>query len=156
MHSVRELTIPASGDLAALADLFDLYRVHYGQAAEPGRSAPWLADQLQTGRLKVFVAERNSAMVGFATVAPIPASLRLGHWWQIRDLFVAPEQRHLGIALALLEAIRTAAEASGALRLGLQTEADNAAALSLYREAGYTSVMGYQGLTLPLDGSRRA
>jgi ribosomal protein S18 acetylase RimI-like enzyme len=105
--------------------------------------------------LTVFVAEQSSAMVGFATVAPIAASLRLGHWWQIRDLFVAPEQRRVGVARSLLEAIRAAAEASGALRLGLQTEADNAAALSLYRAAGYTSVTGYQGLTLPLDGSRR-
>jgi ribosomal protein S18 acetylase RimI-like enzyme len=149
--SVRPL--PASGpfDLLALAGIFDAYRSHYGQAAEPERSASWLADQLETGRLNVFVAEQTSALVGFVSSVQLPASLQLGHWWQIRDLFVLPEHRRHGIALALLDAVRTAAETAGALRLGLQTERENVAALALYRRAGYTPVDGYRGLVLSLE-----
>jgi ribosomal protein S18 acetylase RimI-like enzyme len=79
--------------------------------------------------------------------------LRLGHWWQIRDLFVLPEHRRRGVALSLLDAVRSAAEESGALRLGLLTEEGNQTALALYRRAGYVPVTGYRGLTLPLTTS---
>jgi GNAT superfamily N-acetyltransferase len=131
-----------------VAGIFDAYRGHYGQAVEPERSASWLADQLETGRLTVFVAEQAGAIVGFVSSVQIPASLRLGHWWQIRDLFVLPDHRRQGIAMALLDAVRTAAETAGALRLGLQTEEQNVAALALYRRAGYEPVNGYRGLEL--------
>ena len=153
MYSVRQLLAPLPAEVEALAGLFDLYRGHYREGVEPGRSASWLAHQLQVGRLNVFVADQDSAMVGFATSVQIPASLRLGHWWQIRDMFVLPEHRRRGVALSLLDAVRSAAEESGALRLGLLTEAGNQTALALYRRAGYVPVTGYRGLTLPLSSS---
>jgi GNAT superfamily N-acetyltransferase len=153
VYSVRPLLTPLPGDLEALAGVFDLYRSHYGMAVEPGRSVSWLAHQLHAGRLQVFVAEEDSAIVGFATSVQMPASLRLGHWWQIRDVFVLPDHRRQGIALSLFAAVRSAAEASGALRLGLQTERENKPALALYRSAGYAPVSGYRGLTLPLSAS---
>jgi ribosomal protein S18 acetylase RimI-like enzyme len=137
-------------DLAALARIFDLYRSHYGQVVERGRSVSWLAGQLETGRLNIFIAEQSSAMVGFVSSVQIPASLGLGHWWQVRDLFVLPDHRRQGIALDLLDAVRSSAQSAGALRLGLQTEEDNEAALALYRRAGYMPVDGYVGLVLPL------
>jgi hypothetical protein len=43
-----------------------------------------------------------------------------------------------------------AAISAGALRLVLQTEADNTSALRLYAESGYTTLEGYRSLTLPL------
>jgi GNAT superfamily N-acetyltransferase len=150
MYSVRPLPTPTPGELEALAGIFDAYRSHYGEETEPGRSASWLAHQLQTARLNSFVADDGSAIIGFATSIEVPATLRLGHWWQIRDVFVLPEHRRRGIAVALLDAIRAAADASGALRLGLQTEDGNDAALALYRRAGYVAATGYLNLTLPL------
>jgi ribosomal protein S18 acetylase RimI-like enzyme len=80
----------------------------------------------------------------------VPASLRLGHFWQIRDLFVLPNRRRVGVGRALLDSIRAAAIAAGALRIVLQTEADNIPALRLYAETGYAVVKGYCSLTLPL------
>lgn len=80
----------------------------------------------------------------------VPASLRLGHFLQIRDLFVLPRRRRLGVGRRLLDSIREAATATGALRIVLQTEADNAPALRLYAENGYSAVEGYRLLTLPL------
>ena len=41
--------------------------------------------------------------------------------------------------------------ASGALRLVLQTEDDNDAALRLYADSGYAMIKGYCSLMLPLD-----
>jgi GNAT superfamily N-acetyltransferase len=140
------------GELDALARIFDAYRSHYGETIEPDRTASWLAVQLRADRLNAFVADDGSAIVGFATSIEVPASLRLGHWWQIRDVFVRPEHRRQGIAVALLDAVRSAADASGALRLGLQTEEGNEAALALYRRAGYVAAPGLRSLILPLSG----
>jgi GNAT superfamily N-acetyltransferase len=80
----------------------------------------------------------------------VPASLRLGHFWQIRDLFVLPAHRRLGVGRTLLDLIRAAAIRAGALRLVVQTEADNTPALRLYAVSGYTAVEDYCSLTLPL------
>jgi ribosomal protein S18 acetylase RimI-like enzyme len=88
-----------------------------------------------TSGLRVFVAEDNERFVGFAITMEVPASLRLAHVWQIRDLFVLPTHRRLGAGRALLASVRAAAIASGARRLVLQTEDDNDAALRLYAAA---------------------
>ncbi len=74
------------------------------------------------------------------TTAVIPASLTLRTAWLIRDLFVDPNQRRSGAARALLLHVIETARAEGALRLSLQTEPDNAAALSLYGSLGFTQV----------------
>lgn len=153
MVLVRPLLSPTPREVERLAGVFDLYRSHYGEAVEPGRSESWLASQLEEGRLGALVAEDLDGVVGFLTWVGIPASLRLGRYWQVRDLFVVPEHRRRGIALSLLDAVRSAAEAAGALRLALQTEQENHEALALYRRAGYTPVTGYRALVLPLPPS---
>lgn len=148
--SVRILTAPTRSEIEELAEVFDQYRAHYGEPSDASRSGSWLEQCLGTGRLRVFVAEDGGKVVGFATTMEVPASLRLGHFWQIRDLFVLPTHRRLGIGRALLASVRAAAIASGALRLVLQTEADNDAALRLYSDSGYASISGYSTLMLPI------
>src|SRR6266571_2253618 len=144
--SVRQLTSPSVREDEALAEIFDQYRVHYGQTADVEQSARWLVDNLGAGRVRAFVAEDRARLVGFATTVQVPASLRLSHFWQVRDLFVLPQHRRLGIGRALLGAVRSAAAASGALRLVLQTEEENDPALALYAEAGFVAVVGYRAL----------
>lgn len=151
--STRILATPSDSELAALAQVFDRYRVHYGQPSDHARSRDWLERCLVTGRLHVFVAEEDTDIVGFATTIDVPASLSLGHFWHLRDVFVVPTHRRLGIARALLASIHTAAVEAGALRVVLQTEADNRPAIRLYEESGYTVVKGYCSLTLPLAPS---
>ncbi len=153
MHaaSVRILTAPARSEIEALAEIFDRYRAHYGEPSDAARSRWWLEQCLAAGRLRVFVAEDGGKVVGFATTTEVPAPLRLAHFWQIRDLFVLPTHRRRGIGRALLASVRAAAIASGALRLVLQTEDDNDAALRLYSDSGYALVNGYSSLMLPID-----
>ena len=115
----------------------------------------WLGENLGTGRLRAFVAEDDERFVGFATTMEVPASLRLAYFWQIRDLFVLPTHRRLGVGRALLASVRAAAIASGALRLVLQTEDDNDPALRLYADSGYAMIKGYCALVLPLDPEPR-
>jgi GNAT superfamily N-acetyltransferase len=103
----------------------------------------------------VFVAEESGRFVGFAITMEVPASLRLSHLWQIRDLFVLPTHRRLGVGRALLASVREAAIASGALRLVVQTEDDNGPALRLYAESGYAPIKGYCSMKLPLGPEPR-
>jgi GNAT superfamily N-acetyltransferase len=152
--SVRALAAPARRELEALAEIFDQYRAHYGEAPDASGSAYWLDENLGTSRLRVFVAEESGRFVGFAITMDVPASLRLGHFWQIRDLFVLPTHRRLGVGRALLASVRTAAIASNALRLVVQTEDDNDPALRLYADSGYTLIESYCSLMLPLRPDR--
>ena len=147
--SVRALLVPTRGEVEALAEIFDQYRAHYGEASDASRSASWLHENLSTSRLRVFVAEESARFVGFAITMDVPASLRLAHFWQIRDLFVLPTHRRFGVGRALLASVRAAAIASSALRLVVQTEDDNDPALRLYADSGYALIKGYCSLMLP-------
>jgi GNAT superfamily N-acetyltransferase len=153
--SVRALATPTRREIEALAEIFDQYRAHYGEASDAFRSAFWLDENLSTGRLRVFVAEDSARFVGFAITMDVPASLRLAHFWQIRDLFVLPTHRRLGVGRALLASVRAAAIASSALRLVVQTEDDNDPALRLYADSGYALSKGYCSLMLPLGAEPR-
>jgi GNAT superfamily N-acetyltransferase len=153
--SVRALDAPTRRELDALAEIFDQYRVHYGEASDASRSACWLDENLSTSRTRVFVAENSGRFVGFAITMEVPASLRLAHFWQIKDIFVLPTHRRLGVGRALLASVRDAAIASGALRLVLQTEDDNEPALRLYADSGYAPIKGYCSLMLPLSPEPR-
>ncbi|MCY7372511.1 MAG: GNAT family N-acetyltransferase, partial [Spirochaetaceae bacterium] len=79
-----------------------------------------------------------------------PASLSLSLFWALRDLFVTPEHRRGGVGRALVDAVAADARAGGAVRVGLQTEADNHAALSVYRGAGFEELTELRTLILPL------
>ncbi len=147
---VRALGAPMGSEIGALAEIFDQYRAHYGEGSDKSGSARWLDANLSTSRLRVFVAEGSGTFVGFAITVEVPASLRLAHFWQIRDLFVLPTHRRLGVGRALLASVRAAAIASGALRLVVQTEDDNHPALRLYADSDYTPIKGYCSLVLPL------
>lgn len=148
--SVRPLVSPSSSEVEALAEIFDRYRSHYGERPDESPSRHWLEQCLETGRLRAFVAEDGAQTVGFVTTTEVPASLRLAHFWHVRDLFVLPTHRRSGIARALLASVRAAALDSGAIRLVLQTEKDNEAAIRLYEDSGYTLVRGYCWLMLTL------
>jgi len=153
--SVRALAAPTRREIEALAEIFDQYRAHYGEAPDAFRSASWLDENVRTSRLRVFVAEESVRFVGFAITMDVPASLRLAHFWQIRDLFVLPTHRRLGVGRALLACVQAAAIVSSALRLVVQTEDNNDAALRLYDDSGYALIKGYCSLTLPLGPEPR-
>jgi ribosomal protein S18 acetylase RimI-like enzyme len=131
--------------------LFDDYRVHYSQPSSPESTGSWLHDQLAQHRLVVAAAIRSDQVCGFITVAVIPASLMLGTAWSIRDLYVAPHHRRTGIAYALLRHVIHNARAAGALRVSLQTEANNASALKLYTTIGFKPVSDLELLNLVVD-----
>jgi GNAT superfamily N-acetyltransferase len=147
--NVKE-TVPGDEGFASFVDLFEQYRVHYGQPADAARSEAWLVEATTTGPMRAYLARVDGAAAGICLIAICPASLTLGEFWMVRDVFVAPQWRRSGIATALLDVVGAAATERGALRLTLQTEDDNAAALRLYERHGFQPVTGLRHLTLPL------
>lgn len=143
--------VPASGPLfGQAAALFDAYRAHYGQARTPEATGRWLREQVARGRLRIDAATEHGEVRGIITSAVVPASLTLREFWLIRDLYVDPAYRRRGIGRALLGHVAGVARVAGALRLSLQTETVNAAALHLYASCGFRSVGDLRSLTLTL------
>jgi GNAT superfamily N-acetyltransferase len=139
---------PAFGDVAGL---FDDYRVHQGEPPAPHLVCDWLAEQVAHHRFSVAAAIDGDRVCGIVTTAVMPASLMLGTFWWVRDLYVAPGFRRRGVARALLQHVIDEAGAAGALRVSLQTEAGNGPALTLYAAAGFRPVTGLELLSLPID-----
>src|SRR5215469_13900394 len=148
--TVTALTKPTAEQLAGVAEVFDQYRGHYGQPVVAGQTLAWLSDHTSHRRLSVFVAHAGEDLAGLATTVVVPASLRLGCSWQLRDLYVVPGARRRGAARALVGPVRRAATAAGAIRLSVQTEPSNIAALQLYRTSGFVPVEDIQILALSL------
>jgi len=133
---------------AAYVGLFADYRAHYGAGEpEPGACDRWLRTHEAT--VHCYLA-RAPEPVAMAVVVVSPASLRLGVFWQLRDLFVAREARRRGVGRAVVTSVATDARAAGALRLALQTESSNAAAQALYHGLGFEDVAGYLQMMLTL------
>jgi GNAT superfamily N-acetyltransferase len=148
--TVTALTEPDADQLAGVAEVFDQYRRHYGQPVVAEQTLAGLTDHTSHRRLSVFVAHMGEDLAGLATTVVVPASLRLGCSWQLRDLYVVPGARRRGVARALVGAVRQAAIAARAIRLSVQTEPGNIAALQLYRTSGFVPVEDIQVLALPL------
>lgn len=152
---LRVTTCDIGESLAAASVLFNQYRHHYGEPPDAdGRTIGWLTEMLQSKMLSVYTAfvdsSKDALPVGLATGHAVPASLAMGRFWQLRDLYVLPGSRRRGVAVALIGAVREAALAAGATRLSLVTEQDNRAALDLYRGLGFRHVEGLASLSLDL------
>jgi GNAT superfamily N-acetyltransferase len=150
-------TVPGDDGFQSFVEAFDRYRVHYGHAADLDRSQAWLTEATTTGPMRAFLARVDGVAAGICLIAICPASLSLGEFWMVRDVFVDPQWRRTGVAGALLDAVRAAAVERGALRLTVQTEDDNASALRLYERYGFGPVTGLRHLmqALPPTGHGR-
>ena len=154
-EALRVTTCDTDETLAAAAVVFNQYRRHYGEPPDADeRTIGWLTDMVRSHMLTIYTASVDPAAdaspIGLATGHAIPASLVMGRFWQLRDLFVLPGSRRQGAAAALVGAVREAALAAGATRLSLVTEPDNQAALGLYRKLGFRPVDGLASLSLDL------
>lgn len=155
-QSTRVVRVQGSDSgLLDLSVLFDKYRRHYGQPPDELGSRAWLQARVLSGGLHCFLASDGVTSVGMAIAVSTPASVRLGHFWQLRDLYVDEGHRGRGVGRDLLANVCDAASADGALRVSIATEAENAAALHLYSSMGFEPVRGYVSMMLELPGPRR-
>lgn len=93
---MRVTTCDTEPTLRAAGRLFDQYRQHYGQppAGDP-RTTDWLTEMVRSGMLTVYTAALDptgdAPPIGLATAHVVPASLAMGRFWELRDLYVLPE-----------------------------------------------------------------
>ena len=123
--------------LDALVPLFDAYRVFYRKPSDPEAAQAFLSDRLGAGDSVLFLARLGDEAVGFSQLYPLFSSVRMRRVWLLNDLYVAPEARRQGVAVALMDAARDYAASTGAVALQLATEHDNTDAQALYERLGY-------------------
>jgi len=144
------------GDLDALAPLFDAYRQFYRRPADPVRARAFLQERLTLRESVIFLAERRTGdraeALGFMQLFPGFSSVAARRLWILNDLYVAERARNLGIGRALLEQAREHARVTGACRVTLSTEADNAHAQHLYEDFGFQRDPDFH-YALPVDAA---
>ncbi|WEK45736.1 MAG: GNAT family N-acetyltransferase [Candidatus Andeanibacterium colombiense] len=139
-----------SGDLDAVADLFDLYRQFYKQSSDlPGAKA-FLAERMERDQSVIFLAEYAGAALGFTQVYPSFTSAGMAPIFILNDLFVVPEARGSGVGRALLCHTAEFARGEGATRLVLSTATDNLTAQAVYERAGWERDDGFLTYRLTL------
>ena len=124
-------------DVPRVAQLFDAYRVFYGQDSAKDAAERFIAERIARGDSAIFVAEVGGKIEGFAQMYPSLSSVAMGPIWVLNDILVSEDARHHGVAGALLERAHEFAGESGASRLTVSTARDNRAAIALYEKHGW-------------------
>ncbi|MCZ8236286.1 MAG: GNAT family N-acetyltransferase [Inhella sp.] len=144
---------PTMADVAAIV-------THVGDPAVFGgllqmpypTEAAWrqrLEDTMKLGATDLMlVAERDGELVGLAGLHGAGTSPRRAHARTL-GLWVVPHAHRQGVGSALMQALVDVADRwIGALRLELTVNADNAAAIALYRRFGFELEGTHRGYTL--------
>lgn len=95
-------------------------------------------DEVADGRGAFFVARCAGEPVGCGAVRLLDAETA-----ELKRMYVAPSTRGSGVGRRLLAALEQEARALGARRLVLETGIRQAAALALYRAAGFAPIPLY-------------
>ncbi|HEY8606757.1 MAG TPA: GNAT family N-acetyltransferase [Noviherbaspirillum sp.] len=139
------------GDAEVIAPLFDGYRQFYAQAPDPALALSFIRERLALLESVIFLAEDASGRVlGFTQLFPSFSSVGARRIWVLNDLFVDSAARGTGVGRALLDAARTHAALTGALRIELATAHDNPAQ-KLYESQGYLRETGVLHYSLAVD-----
>lgn len=144
-------------NLEQLVPLFDAYRVFYEQASDVELARAFLSRHFSEQTSVIFLAlsdkdgDEVAQGIGFSQLYRSFSSVAARHLWILNDLYVAPSARRQGVARQLMEAARAFAKADGALRLVLETAADNVQAQTLYDNLGYSKEQGVCHYALALE-----
>lgn len=93
----------ASGDVDAIAPLFDEYREFFTKKPDLAVSREFLAQRIQRGESVVLAAFEGGAAAGFLQLYPLFSSWYAKRQWFLSDLFVLPTFRERGIGKRLVE-----------------------------------------------------
>jgi GNAT superfamily N-acetyltransferase len=137
MAGAANIRRAGAGDLDALASLFDAYRQFYRQPSDLEGARAFLAERIACDESVIFLAEDEGGPLGFTQLYPSFTSGRMARIYILNDLFVTPQARGKGVAMALLRQAAEFGRGEGAVRLDLSTAIDNAAAQALYEREGW-------------------
>ncbi len=149
---MRFQIVHAGGEhLNQLAPLFDAYRRFYGKSSDLVAARHFLRERmLQMQSMLLLAIDDDGNGLGFVQLYPSFSSVSLAPVLILNDLYVAAAARRCGVARALMEAAHGHGRQLGALRLQLETGADNRSAQALYESLGWTRDPNWH-YSLPLE-----
>ncbi len=146
--TVRQATIH---DLDIVVPLFDGYRQFYGEPADLELARRFLRERLQQQDSIVLLAiDEEGRGIGFTQLYPLFSSVRAGRTYLLNDLFVVPDARRAGVAVALMREATDFARAMGARGMSLSTAHTNMPAQRLYESLGWKRDEHFREYNLPL------
>ena len=142
---------PASpDDLPLLVTLMAEFYAESGFPLNCAHASAALAVLLADERLgSIWIMEAEAAPAGYVVLTLCFSMEYGGMAGTVDDLFVRPAFRKRRLATQALATLREHCEQRGVRALHVETGDDNAAALAVYRNAGFTPTQR-QFLTLPL------
>lgn len=127
-----------AADQATLARLLSDMQAHYGSPDPPGGASEVARLLTREGEHLPFalLAERDGAVLGFATLTPVLYGGAYQWLLFLKDLYVTEQARGLGIGRALLVAMARIAIEQNYCRIDWTTDATNEGAQRLYDRLG--------------------
>ena len=131
------VTLADSSSIPELANLFNQYRIFYGEETDIQAATSFLKSRFNNKDSVILIALENFQMGGFIQLYPSFSSVGMERIWILNDLFVDHKFRRKNIAKNLMEAARKHAKETGALRIDLATQVSNLYAQNLYESLDY-------------------
>ncbi|MBE9462840.1 GNAT family N-acetyltransferase [Dyadobacter subterraneus] len=131
--------------LSRLAEIFNDYRIHFGQESDLVGSNAFLEERLLKNQAVVFVAidEESDEYMGFTLLYPMYTSLKIKSTWTLNDMFIAEKYRKFGVASKLLEKVKEFGSETDAQWISLKTGIENLKAQALYEKFGFVKDEGH-------------
>lgn len=124
-------------DLEGVSNLFNGYRMFYGQISDVEGAKDYIKKRLENEESVIFIAKDSQKYMGFTQLYPTFSSISMKKAWILNDLFVDPEARKQGVGEMLIHKVKEYAMATGAKSIALETAPTNDAAQKLYEKNGY-------------------
>ena len=144
------VTLADSSNIPNLANLFNQYRIFYGEKTDIQAATDFLKSRFKNKDSVILIAHENSKMCGFIQLYPSFSSVGMQNIWILNDLFVDTSFRRQNVARNLMEAAKKYAKETGALRIDLATQISNIFAQNLYESMGYTKNESFFHYSLPI------
>lgn len=151
MTNAPQIRLATSEHVEAVAELFDQYRVWYGEAPDRDRARSFISHRLANHESVIFLAHVSDQAVGFVQLYPLFSSISMEPIWLLNDLFVRSEFRSQNIGSLLLQTATEFARESGALRLELEAAGENSAAQAFYLAHGWQRETEFLRFTFQLN-----
>jgi ribosomal protein S18 acetylase RimI-like enzyme len=133
--SIQKATL---NELDSLTELFDLYRLFYGQKSNPKGAMEFLKERLINEESVVFIAFDENNPVGFVQLYPLFSSVSMKRSWVLNDLYMKENARRKGFAEKLIKKAINFAKETGSKGILLETGKENLTAQRLYEKIGFT------------------
>ncbi|CAM4383471.1 GNAT family N-acetyltransferase [Paenibacillus tarimensis] len=140
MTVIRYTVRKADGqDIDQAAELFNAYRIFYGQEPDLEGAKVFLTERLSRNESVFYLVwdETSGRTAGFTQLYPTFSSVSMKPVWTLNDLYVREEYRGRGAVQLLMDEARRLASSTGAKGLQLSTAIDNKRAQAVYERSGY-------------------